>query len=475
MKYIKKFTEALKPSQFRKYVKEFDRERYADIFKKYDGDKNNYRVYLPLIGEPTLKNPIELEVTNFLNDNGFEIVDYIKGTCKATDAKNLSKIGQILTRKKSDLLNKFVSDPERKAGTKEDLMVVISRHPYDIAGADTDRTWTNCMTLSHPDSEKTKSMEDKLKILTDKRKKILYDLSQSTIKKDEMDIDGLWDNSDNCESCYGGGCEDCNDTGNKSGLAEEKDILREESKKLENELEEVDFEIKEVGEKIDARIGGGVNAHYLLYDVKEGSLISYLVKKSDLNIKNPLATLNIKPYLNEDDESDMILVSDNSSYGLSLHTVPEFKTTVDKWLEEVNGKSKDGWYCLKNKLYNDSTSRIEIYSDKSVDRIINEIKNGKLDTYDFLKRYLKDGNISEDDLRRVVSNIHIGYLSELLNEIDENAENFYPFDIPSDFIDIIVEAEKSKKEQEEERDSKSKEKKSKKKNESFIIKFNKFK
>lgn len=42
MRYIKRF-EALKPSQFRKYVKAFDRERYLDIFKKmgevYDHDR----------------------------------------------------------------------------------------------------------------------------------------------------------------------------------------------------------------------------------------------------------------------------------------------------------------------------------------------------------------------------------------------------------------------------------------------------
>ena len=33
MKYIKSFNEALKPSQFRRYVKAFNRERYEEIFK----------------------------------------------------------------------------------------------------------------------------------------------------------------------------------------------------------------------------------------------------------------------------------------------------------------------------------------------------------------------------------------------------------------------------------------------------------
>lgn len=44
MKYLKTYNEALKPSQFRKYVKEFDKDRYSEIFKeigdKYEHDKN---------------------------------------------------------------------------------------------------------------------------------------------------------------------------------------------------------------------------------------------------------------------------------------------------------------------------------------------------------------------------------------------------------------------------------------------------
>lgn len=54
MKYIinyRLFNEALLPSQFRKYVKEFNKERYEEKFqkfkKKYDGDRNAYRLYLP--------------------------------------------------------------------------------------------------------------------------------------------------------------------------------------------------------------------------------------------------------------------------------------------------------------------------------------------------------------------------------------------------------------------------------------------
>jgi len=78
--------------------------------------------------------------------------------------------------------------------------------------------------------------------------------------------------------------------------------------------------------------------HYLMHDVKEGSLEAYLIKASDKNINNPLANLNIKPYLaiDEDDEqdpNDFILISDIRMYGKGTES---FKATVDKVLDEIN-------------------------------------------------------------------------------------------------------------------------------------------
>ena len=119
-------TEKLQPSQFRKYVSEFNKDRYKDIFikykEKYDGDRNAYRIYLPLkSGENEVKNKIE----NFLNNNDYEIIDYIKGICKYKSAKNQSTIGKVLTKlNANDLLKSFVEDPRRKAG--DDLLVCIS-------------------------------------------------------------------------------------------------------------------------------------------------------------------------------------------------------------------------------------------------------------------------------------------------------------------------------------------------------------
>ena len=48
----------------------------------------------------------------------------------------------------------------------------------------------------------------------------------------------------------------------------------------------------------------------LINDVKEGSLISYLIRKDDKNIEDPIADMNIKPYTNVVNPEDFIFVND---------------------------------------------------------------------------------------------------------------------------------------------------------------------
>ncbi len=259
---FKKF-EAISPSQFRPYMNVWTedpllRDRYKDIFetykKKFSGDKNAYRIYLPLV-EEIKKSETEIEITGFLDKAGYDIIDYIAGQAKFRGARNPKRIGQVITGLErnatpeeklalKDLMKKFIEDPNRKQGAASKYLVCISRHPYDIAGADTNRKWENCMTL-----------------------------------------------------------------GTENG-----------------------------------------NHHYLIHDVKEGSLVGYLIEKDDKNIKDPIANCAIKPYLNVDDESDVILVRDPKTYP---QPYPDFERTVTNWLDEVNG-GKQGIYCLNSKLYNDN-------------------------------------------------------------------------------------------------------------------------
>lgn len=254
--------EALTPSQFRPYMKVWQdnpnlKERYKSMFeeykKKYDGDKNAYRIYLPL-NTGDKKSEFEDQISTFLSENGWSLVDYVDGKARFGESKNTKRIGQVFSQlergadeaKKSEIkrLSKgFIEDPIRKQGKGSDLLVCISRHPYDVAGADTNRDWENCMT-----------------------------------------------------------------------------------------------------------IGTGTNYRYLIHDVKEGSLVAYLVKGDDKNIIKPIANCAIKPYINSKDKSDIILLRDSKTYP---QPYPDFENTVSTWLDEINGK-KEGIYCLNSKLYKDT-------------------------------------------------------------------------------------------------------------------------
>lgn len=150
---IKKIEEALKPSQYRAIVKGWDKERYSDIFKDpaYKTDRNGYRVFIPLEYQSRNVQPIQppADIAQVLADNGFEIQDYVKGIVFNKEKKQSIKIGKVLNKLgRQDLMQKFNND-SRREGTKNKYVVVISRHPYDIAGMSTDRGWTSCMNLKN--------------------------------------------------------------------------------------------------------------------------------------------------------------------------------------------------------------------------------------------------------------------------------------------------------------------------------------
>lgn len=93
-----------------------------------------------------------------INDWQFNAEDFIEGyiTNKKTNKK--ISVGKILNevkgnKKKVDLnniksdLDWFITIFNQRATKKEQLYVVISRHPYDIAGMSTGRGWESCMDI----------------------------------------------------------------------------------------------------------------------------------------------------------------------------------------------------------------------------------------------------------------------------------------------------------------------------------------
>jgi hypothetical protein len=422
LKNYSKFNEALKPSQFRRYVDVFDKERYVDVFKQigsdYEHDRNHYRVYIPLEKERQvgyISDTHEM-VDKFLNDNGLEIVDYVEGAAKyksntsikkndeitnkkiilvganvkqglysLEDALNISqemnldlveisvkdnqsicqiidynkyikdkkvktvRIGQILQKLKNDnLLLYFNSDEKRKALIKtegEDLMVVISRHPYDIAGSDTDRDWTNCMTIGTDKSNRLTNLLDKLEKAT------------------------------------------------------------------------TDSERSELNIRIYLYKKNGENIRYLIHEVKEGSLISYLIKSSDRNIENPLGVLNIKPYINKNNKNESILVSSSKIYGLEI---PGFKSTVDNILNKYFNKDIKGHtFKINRKVYDDET-----FGGKSQDLVFFD----RMKTEDILKYFeISKFKVNKDGTIDVKGNVNISNkkLTKIPIKFRKVSGNFY--------------------------------------------------
>ena len=267
MKYLKAY-EALTIKQYRPYHKEAEKvnykERYKDIFQKYEGDKNAFRIYLPLVKQ-NKKSETQSQVEEILKSLNYDIsksdsYDYAWGKIKFPGSKNWTGIGKILSKNPeySKVLKAFAEDETRTLkGKDQDLEVCISRHPYDVVGSDTDRPWINCMSLYH----------------------------YNRFKKE-------WQ-------------------------------------------------------------AKGQSIEHLKHDVRKGSLTAYLIKKTDRNLNEPLANIGIKPYENENDLKDMVLVPDNRMYGMRH---PDFAATVFDWCDEVNG-NKIGFYKIAKGLHMDNFKR----------------------------------------------------------------------------------------------------------------------
>lgn len=135
---------ALKPSQYRKYVKAWDKGRYIEAFTTETGKQ--YRIYIPLVKQQMLKEDhTPYSIVEALKEYGYTVEDYITGIAIDSTGKRRMRIGKLLG-KHPELQKEFNNDKNRSA-FKGKHMICISRHPYDIAGMSTDRSWPSCMDL----------------------------------------------------------------------------------------------------------------------------------------------------------------------------------------------------------------------------------------------------------------------------------------------------------------------------------------
>lgn len=135
--------EKLSLSTARKYTKISDGKYKNYLENIFQGQ---HRIYIPLEikMDDIEESPLMHQVAEHIKDKGVKIdqFDYLNG--KILSNKNIMNIGRLLNDD-PNLQKQFMLDPMRiKEGTCE---IVISRHPYDIAGMSTDRGWASCMNI----------------------------------------------------------------------------------------------------------------------------------------------------------------------------------------------------------------------------------------------------------------------------------------------------------------------------------------
>lgn len=129
----------------------------GEQFPPYVSSRDGDRLYIPFSSNPEVKDSYNKQVVvDELDHLGYEVVDYQKGLARKDG--QVIKIGKILSRNDlKDALNMYNTDPARVSSKADDLMVVFSKHPYDIAGMSTDRSWRSCQNIDDG-SEKGKVM-----------------------------------------------------------------------------------------------------------------------------------------------------------------------------------------------------------------------------------------------------------------------------------------------------------------------------
>lgn len=189
------YAEAIDLSMAKKYKMS---SRYSNAYKipainEVFGDKHRLIYNLDIDYNKSFNTSTESadspysKVSAFLVKLGYtrpSIKNYIEGFVQKPGDKNVYKIGRILSQNESiqpkttnskgntepEYSAEFKSDPIRHI-KEQDLVIVISRHPYDIYGMSTERMWTSCMDMT---KKKEGNKSDMIKAEVEKGTLIAY-------------------------------------------------------------------------------------------------------------------------------------------------------------------------------------------------------------------------------------------------------------------------------------------------------------
>ena len=143
----------------------------------------------------------------------------------------------------------------------------------------------------------------------------------------------------------------------------------------------------------------GGNKRYVKLDIKEGSIICYLTKVSDTNLKKPLGRILIKPYFNSENNKDVILYAEYKTYGLKVPNPEKFIDVVDDYMEKTQKLS--GSYKRLECLYADSERNSVENKETIQKRALDKLDKGNsLTSMEFVSLPSKNKKIYIDELNK---------------------------------------------------------------------------
>lgn len=131
---------------------------------------------------------------------------------------------------------------------------------------------------------------------------------------------------------------------------------------------------------------------YIRHDIKQGTIVCYLISDDDFNIEDPIARAFIKPYVSIEDINEVYYHPDKFYGNSPSGMYSELKSII----EEVQGEVY-GVFNLDRNLYCDSTITINKYTDNLDDILAGKASPKNAKEVEGVLKYLKFKNYTIND------------------------------------------------------------------------------
>ena len=291
---------------------------------------NQERIFLEM--EPILM----VDIVGILSNLGYHITDYVAGMASTIKKYNIENV----LRGFPSILEKWRNDPYHKRETNSPDQEVLDRLQSMNYAVDSGELYREGVL--------TKEVTDYISTI----------LSNNKIDEKTMQMYNQIVNSDDYKNAY---------------TTEKSDMLRY-VRELDTNLQMVvisrnRYDVAEVGtnknwssclnlgggwDPVGVRQERGVNAHRVSPDISIGCLAAYLVEKDDLELRDPIARLSIKPFINDTMPGKVALGVHDTVYHRRGKLYPAaFQKSVREWADGINVTAElDGLFTLHPRAYN---------------------------------------------------------------------------------------------------------------------------